>query len=76
MYPFFNISGSISSLTLLRLVEVLKANETEQDLPNDVNVKYEAFLKILEVRLISATLSRFLTCHYRRWPTSLCQTAM
>jgi hypothetical protein len=76
MHPFFNVSGPMSSLMLLRLVDVLKANETEPDLPNDANVKYEAFIKILEVRLISATLSRFLTCHHRRWPTSLCQKVM
>jgi hypothetical protein len=54
MHPFFNISGPISSLTLLRLVNVLEENKTQTDLPNDANVKYEAFLKILEVRLVSA----------------------
>jgi hypothetical protein len=77
MHPFFNVSGPISSLTLLRLINVLDEKKTEPDSPKDVNDKYDAFLKILEVRLVSAPLNIFLTCsRYRGRPISLCQKVM
>lgn len=61
MHPFFNVSGPISSLTLLRLINVLNENKTEPNSPDDANAKYEAFLKILVVCFVSAPLSRVLT---------------
>ncbi len=73
MQPFFNVSRPILSLTLLRLIEALDANRAE---PKDANEKYDAFLKILEVRIVSAPLSRFLTCSHRRRPMSLSQKVM
>lgn len=47
---------------MLRLINVLNENKTEPDSPDDADAKYEAFLKILVVRLVSASLSKFLTC--------------
>lgn len=63
-------------MTMPRLIDVLKQNKTQANLPHIAKEKYDAFVRALLVRLVSALLNRPLSCHNRHWASSLCQKLM
>ncbi len=62
----FHVSETSKSLTLPRLIEVLSVKKPQPELPHDAKEKYDAFLRILTVRLGSTLLKRLLISHNRR----------
>lgn len=63
-------------MTLPRLIDVLKQNKTQPNLPHIAKEKYDAFVRALLVRLVSVLLNKPLRNHNRHWASSLCQKRM